>query len=374
LRKAWGDRKIAPPPAGVQRRRDRKPAVMTRAAIFALALSAAAVLAGPRPASAQLGSAQPAVPAACEPAGGLAFVCGLVNVEDFLPVDGGRFLVGSSFKLGSAGLYLIDTTAKTARQVILSIAIKPDWAYAGCRAPDLARLSTHGLDVKDGPHGTATVYAVNHGGRESVEVFRLNPARATAEWIGCVRLPQEVSGNSVAALPRGGFAVTKFLDTTDKQSMQKVMAGQANGLVYVWAPGKGLRVLPGSQLSGDNGLVVSPDGKWLYVNAYGTREVWRIPASGQGERTSVKVDFYPDNLRWAPDGQLFVTGQVDVQAPAGRHGWATVKLDPQAMTVEPVVRSPGLPQFDDATSAVQVGDTLWFGTYRGDRVAYRPAP
>ena len=31
-------------------------------------------------------------------------------------------------------------------------------------------------------------------------------------------------------------------------------------------------------------------------------------------------------------------------------------------------------EFDNATSTVQVGDTLWFGTFRGDRMAYMPAP
>jgi hypothetical protein len=44
------------------------------------------------------------------------------------------------------------------------------------------------------------------------------------------------------------------------------------------------------------------------------------------------------------------------------------------MTTAPVVQEPGLKQFDDATSAVQVGATLWFGTFRGDRMAYLPLP
>jgi hypothetical protein len=89
----------------------------------------------------------------------------------------------------------------------------------------------------------------------------------------------------------------------------------------------------------------------------------------------VKVDFNPDNLRWAPDGTIFVTGQfLNPQKMEGRHGWATVRLDPKTMQVTPVVKEPGYPEFDDATSAVQVGKTLWFGTFRGDRIAYRPAP
>jgi hypothetical protein len=324
------------------------------------------------------GDAQPAQPvsASCSPAGDLHFVCGLINVEDFLPVDGGRWLVGSSYKAGSAGLYLIDTAAKTAKPAALSISPKPDPLYAGCAAPDLKGLATHGLDVAEGRGGVATVFAINHGGRESVEVFRLNAAHASAQWVGCVILPPGTSGNSIAHLSKGAFAVTKFLDPGDKQAFQRIRAGEINGLVYLWSPGRGFSEVPGTQLSGDNGLAASRDGKWLFVNAYGSREIYRVPVSGPGERTSVKVDFNPDNLRWAPDGKLFVTGQfIDPGSPPGsRHGWATVRLDPQTMTIAAVVKEPGLPEFDDATSAVQVGNTLWFGTFRGDRVAYLPAP
>ncbi len=319
--------------------------------------------------------AAPAAPSSCAPAGDLSFVCGLINVEDFLPVGGG-WLVGGSFKAGSVGLYLIDTTAKTAKAVTLSIAAKPDPLYVGCVAPDLKALVTHGLEVTGGRNGISTVYAVNHGGRESVEIFRLNAAQGSAEWVGCAVLPAGANGNSVAALPKGAFAVTKFLDTGDKDSFQHILAGQINGVVYLWTPGKGFSEVAGTRLSGDNGLAASRDGKWLYVNAYGTNEIYRVPLSGKGQQSHVKVDFHPDNLRWAPDGKLFVTGQyLNPQGGGGGpDAWATVRLDPQTMTVTPVVKEEGLPQFSDATTAVQIGRTLWFGTFRGDRVAYRPAP
>jgi hypothetical protein len=342
---------------------------------FLAALASTVVLAvstvTPNAAHAQ---SSPAASSSCAPAGDLSFVCGPVNVEDFLPVEGGRWLVGGSFKAGSAGLYLIDTTAKTFKAVALSVATKLDPLYP-CTPPDLKGLATHGLDVTPGSGAVTTVYAVNHGGRESVEVFHLNTAKGTAEWVGCVVMPPGANPNSITALSKGAFAVTKFLDNNDKQGFQHILAGEINGVVYLWTPGKGFSEVPGTQLSGDNGIVASPDGKWLFVNAYGTHEIYRVPLSGQGERSSAKVDFNPDNLRWAPDGQIFVTGQfVNAQNLGSRHGWATVKLDPKTMKVTPVVKEPGLAEFDDATSAVQVGNTLWFGTFRGDRVAYRAAP
>jgi hypothetical protein len=345
---------------------------MKSAAAFALLIVHGSLLLTPRSAMAQ--PATPSGATACTPSGDLHYVCGLINVEDFLPVAGGRWLVGSSYKAGSVGLYLIDTAAKTAQSVALSVAAARDPLYGDCAAPDLKALETHGLDVA--VRGGATlVYAVNHGGRESVEVFRLNAPKVSAEWLGCVVMPTGAVGNSVAAVRGGGFVVTKFLDSRDKDSFQHILAGQVNGVTYQWTPGKGFSEVPGTQLSGDNGVVVSPDGKWLYVNAYGTLEIYRVPLTGKGERSSVKVDFHPDNLRWAPDGTIFVTGQfLDAKSLNGPHGWATVRLDPNTMTTTAVVKEPGRPEFDDATSAVQAGKSLWFGTFRGDRVAYRAVP
>jgi len=176
-------------------------------------------------------------------------------------------------------------------------------------------------------------------------------------------------------MAHGEFILTKFMDTRDKQGFQHILSGQVTGTVYRWTPGRGFNEVPGTRLSGNNGLLASADGRWLYVNAYGSREVYRLPMSGNGERSVAKVDFCPDNLRWAPDGSILVTGQfITAQSLNGLHGWATVRLDPKTMTTTPVVKEAGLKVFDDATSAVQVGKTLWFGTFRGDRMAYMPLP
>ena len=345
---------------------------MKAAAVAFAAFALATPVLTPPPAHAQAASAP-----ACAPVGDLHFICGLVNVEDFLPVDGGKYLVGGSFKDASAGMYLIDTASKTARTVDLTIAAKPDPIYADCPgAPDLHKLSTHGTDVRAGKDGTTTVFMVNHGGRESVEVFRLTAARNAAEWIGCVVMPEGTSANSLVGLPDRSIVVTKLYDTrTRGAGISPVLQGQVTGLVYHWVPGKGISVVPGSELSGDNGLVASPDGKTLFINAYGTKEVWRVPLSGQGERASAKVDFNPDNLRWAPDGTIFVTGQyLSPGKLQGPNDWGVARLDPKTMKMAMVLKEPGTKEFDDGTTAVQVGGTLFFGTFRGDRVAWRAAP
>src|SRR3984957_15920043 len=120
---------------------------LRRAAFTVTLMLAAALLAPLQPAAAQ---APASGPKSCAPEGDLHFVCNLISVEDFVPVEGGRWLVGGSYVENSVGLYLVDTQAKSAKPVALSLAEKPDPLYAGCAAPDLKVLQTHGLDVRRG--------------------------------------------------------------------------------------------------------------------------------------------------------------------------------------------------------------------------------
>jgi hypothetical protein len=319
-------------------------------------------------------AAAPAAPAACAGARNLNFICGMINVEDLVSVDGGKELVGSSYKEGPVGLYVVDVASKTAKAATLSVSAKPDPVYGCPGAPDLTKLATHGLDARPGPNGTATIYAVNHGGRESIEVFRLDARKAAAEWIGCVIAPPSATLNSVVGLRDGSIVFTKFLDPNDKDGIQTVMSGKVNGVVYHWVPGKGTSEVPNTQLSGDNGLLASPDGRTLYVNAYGTKEVWKVSLNGKDKPTKVKVEFNPDNLRWYDNGQILVTGQFRNPANPGPTDWGVARLDPETMYAATVLTAPGMPEFDNATTAVKAGNMLWLGTFKGDRIAYMPAP
>jgi hypothetical protein len=316
-------------------------------------------------------------PSSCEPQGEIGFVCGLVNVEDFLPILKGKYLLGTSYKDSSVGMYLIDTASKTAKPVLLSVATKRDPIYSDCPGPpDLTKLVTHGLDVKTLKGGTYDVYLVNHGTRESIEVFQFEAAKNTAKWIGCVIEPAGSSGNAVVSLPDRSILFTKFYDTeVADANIAAVLQGKTTGRVYHWVPGRGIRAVPGSDFSGDNGLLVAANGDDVFINAYGSYEVWRISLSGKSPPSRVKVDFSPDNLRWAPDGSIFVTGQYMKDAKSGQpHDWGVARLQPKTMTVSMVLREPGSKSFDNATSAVQIGDTLWIGTFGGDRVAYVKMP
>src|SRR6266508_3346280 len=54
--------------------------------------------------------------AACTPAGGLSFICGVQNPEDLVVVPNSRWMLASGMAPGS-GLHLVDTNAKTVSSV-----------------------------------------------------------------------------------------------------------------------------------------------------------------------------------------------------------------------------------------------------------------
>jgi hypothetical protein len=330
----------------------------------------------------QLVWSQPSAPAAapppCLPEGNTRYVCNVQVVEDMMVVPGGRWVVGSAMAAGAGGLYLIDTRTLTAHPARITLG-KAAAPFDRCPGPpDMKTLRTHGIDLKPGKGSrTATVYAVAHGARESVEVFRIDatPREPKVTWTGCIVLPRNASGNAVAALPDGRIAVTKFMNADDDQGIVHIMSGQITGTVYVWTPRQGFAEVPGAELSGDNGLLASKDGRWLYVNDFGRKAVYKLPLDHSGEIVHVNTDFRPDNLRWAPDGKIIATGQfVDLNNRNDLHGWAAVKIDPGTMKAEPYLKVPGSRAFDNGTTALVVGKDLYIGTYRGDRVAVIPAP
>lgn len=336
------------------------------------------------------------VPAAaaepCSRAGNLDFVCGLLNSEDLVQVPGTSWIVASGMDGGAAGargsLHLVDSRDKSSKVLFPGEKPQVRWdkaTYGDCPSPpDLAKFSAHGLNLRPGNNGADTLYVVNHGGRESIEIFALDSKQAqpTVAWVGCAVMPAHTWPNSVAPLPDGGMVVTDMFDPQDPKAPDKLNAGENTGAVYEWHPHKGYVLVPGSQMSGNNGIEVSPDGKWVYVAAWGNKAVVRLGRGGgaPGKRDTLAAGFLVDNLRWAPDGELIVAGQnvpakqvfACFQSHATRctQPWRIDRWDTAAMKLAPLATKPGNPDFGDATVGLQIGDEMFVGTFRGDRIAY----
>lgn len=320
----------------------------------------------------------------CAPAAGMSFVCGPSAAEDLVRVSDTHWIVGSGMSEANnpGKLHLIDAGKKTWEVLYPGAGVQNDpdtKSYPACPGPpDAKTFGAHGIAIRDDGRRTSTLLAINHG-REAIEVFRLNSVgtKLAIRWVGCVLMDEHTFANSVAFLPEGGFVATKFYDPTAPEGFQAVMARKPTGGVLEWHPDSGIKPIPGTDLPGANGIEVSKDGKWLYVASWGSQELVRFSrGDGPLRKDVVKVNFSPDNLRWAPDGNIFVAGQngslsMEGGVP-GFKGWTVVKLDPSTLKVIEVAKDTGKSPLQNASVAIEVDGTLWIGPFRGDRIAYKP--
>jgi hypothetical protein len=329
--------------------------------------------------SAHLKPAVAATASDCAPAGDVKFICGAPNVEDFAPVPGTHWVIGSDLaRAGKQGyLQLFDTRNDTVTQVQPDdIAIRPDKTrYSDCPGvPVMKTFGPHGLDLTRGGGQHRTLYAVNHGGRESVEVFAvdLSGAKPGFTWTGCVVAPKGFWPDGVASLSDGGIIVTSLWDPTDAQRMDKLMNGKPVGALDEWHPGKGWTEVPGSAgLSWPNGVIVSPDGHEVYVAVWSGREVARIGrGTGKPQLDTVPTGFLTDNLRWSPNGHMILVGGQDASVKQVIECFESsavncnvpFKIDtmnPTTMKLTTVVKSGVYGVMGAGTGAIEVDHRIW---------------
>lgn len=316
----------------------------------------------------------------------MAFVCGVVHPEDLVQIPGTIFIIASSLSLEhpTGKLYLINTETRARSDLVPRfLRSVPAPGFERCPGPPSASTFTaHGLAIGSGNKVSRRLYVVNHGGRESVEVFDVDMSGQlpALSWAGCIVFPSNFFLNSVAPTPEGGLVITNLVDKADPERRLKMATGGNTGAVYRWQPGGMPELIAGSEATGNNGIEVGPDGT-IYVAAWGAKSLlslqWR---EGVLERKAVALNFLPDNLRWAPDGILLITGQRrDVaklfepcRPEPCRIGWAIARFDPRSFQVTEIKSDDGA-AFNEATTALQVGKDIWIGSASDDRVAIIPA-
>jgi hypothetical protein len=363
------------------------PRAVATAAALATLTAMAVWPAHPRPALA-------ATAGDCAPAGNVRSICNAPDNEDWAPIPGTRWVIGSDLApAGQQGfLHLFNTTNDTVADVQpADIAIRPDKTrYSDCPGPvDMKIFGPHGLDLTRTGGQHRTLYAVNHGGRESVEVFDVDLTGAAPHfvWTGCVVAPKGFWPDGVASLPDGGIIVTSLWDPTDAQRMDKLSNGQPVGALDEWQPGKGWSEVPGSAgLSGPNGVIVSPDGREVYVAVWSGRQVARISrGTTPAKVATVPTGFLTDNLRWSPDDRsIFVGGQDDsvknviacFESTAANCNvpFKIDSMNPKTLKLTTVVKSGVYGVMGAGTGAIEVDHHIWVSSFRADRIAIFPAP
>jgi hypothetical protein len=88
------------------------------------------------------------------------------------------------------------------------------------------------------------------------------------------------------------------------------------------------------------------------------------------------MPFRIDNLRMMTDGSMLAAGHGGTAlCSCPTETWHVGRIDPRgAMSVKEIIKQPYDAGFGAATVAVQVGNQIWIGTNRGDRIGYFPGP
>ena len=172
-----------------------------------------------------------------------------------------------------ASFFLIDFRNGAWRP--LTFDVKPDATFTQCPSPPvIASFHSHGLSIRASGRGISRLHVVGHGAREAIEIFdvAVGADGPALTWKGCVPMPDGLAANSVAAFDDGSIVATvllmpgkTFLDSVEKRP---------TGAVFEWKPGsRGFLQVAGTELPGNNGIEVSPDGREVHVVSSGLQTI-----------------------------------------------------------------------------------------------------
>jgi hypothetical protein len=317
------------------------------------------------------------------------YVWGPINAEDLAPVGATNWVITSGMTGATAAqgrLYAIDRRDHSCNEIFpYQASYAPDETRFGAQTRlDPLRFEPHGIDVAVRDDGVYELLVVNHGWRESVEVFEigLEQARPTLRWIGAAEMPESAVGNDVAAVDGGGFVVSfnRYRPQGTADGAAPAGEGEETGGVFEWTPGTGWNALPGAGINSANGVAVSKDGCWVFIGGWSSRCIKKARrGKGPGESRVVNTEILTDNLTWTPDGRLLAAGAFNTSAEEFIAGHFSseprllfpsrvLRVDPDSLTVETVVEY-GPDAFGAATTGLHVGDEIWVGAARDQGLA-----
>jgi hypothetical protein len=332
-------------------------------------------------AQAQRGPQPPLPPlVACGTQGDAEILCGTRSPEDLELTPDGKYLIVSQFVngpggAGVAGLALFDLAKKSYSRMAVKEEPRKDWGDPACPGAAGEELRPHGISLGKRANGAWQLYVVNHGGRQSMEMFELRRAGDTWDlvWHGCAIAMQEF--NDVAVLKNGGFIATHPTALRKQGDTADLFGGAPSGFVSRWEAGKGETELPGTRAGYPNGVLVSADGRYMYFNAWTAKEVHKYDLKAEKEAAMVKLDFLPDNITWNKRRMLAagVKGaRGDCPPGSGApciQGFGVAEIDPASMAAKNVFDSEGKgPLISGVSVALAVGDAIYVGAFQGDRL------
>jgi hypothetical protein len=263
-------------------------------------------------------------------------------------------------------------------------AAETSWGSDDCPGPpDPERFGPHGLDLERRSHRLAVV---NHGDREAVELFEVghSPRGPALVWRGCVPIPSDAWANDVVLLPDGGFLLTRMLGASgiDRTlSMVRMLIGANTGYVLEWNAEEGFAQVPNSEGAGPNGIAVSADGRDIYFAEWTGSRLVRLRRDDSGavvDRDAVELPHHPDNITWARNGELLVTGQIgpigellacgNTEQGTCALPFSVLRVAAGTLEAKIVLEHDPATAHGAGTVALEFGDDILIGTFDGDRI------
>ena len=344
----------------------------------ALTLATMMMSAAPLPNAAASAKADTQPADKCPAHAGDRSICGISNPEDMVPLANSEWVIVSGY--APDALYRVSTRTRHVLNLVPGAHVQ--WnrnAYADCPGPLAAGgMTAHGIALTDG--NTPSLFVINHGGREAIEVYKLRRRDASLTWVGCVPLPADMMANSIAQLKSGTLVVTS-LGKAKTNFLPDIVAARPTGDVRLWSRDKGWRIMPHSQGSGPNGLALAPDGRSIYVAMSGSRDIVRMALDGKTAPVhSARLDILPDNLRWTPEGTLITTGmrydpEVNARCFQGlgcQPRFDVYEITPETLAVKSLSGRFVTRPMPLTTTALCVGDELWVSSISGRNIAVFP--
>ena len=339
------------------------------------------------PALSQQRGGAPAPPLmACGPHGDIEIYCGTRQPEDLEITPDGKYLIATQFlntgrgASTGGGMALFDLAKKTFSKMAESAAPDKSWGDPACPGPIGDALVSHGSSLAKRSNGVWELYVVNHGGRQSIEMYELKPASGTWSmvWHGCVVGAHDY--NDVAILPDGGYVGTYPTGLLAPGNGGAAFSGGVSGFVARWTPGKGESEVPNTRVAYPNGVVVSPNGHDMFLNVFAAKEIRKYDLATGQQTGSVKVDFMPDNLTWTHQRRILAAGvkgaRGDCPEGSGRpciQSFGVAEIDPAKMQARPLFDSATTgPLISGVSVAFAVGDSIYLGAFQGDRIVKIP--
>lgn len=312
-----------------------------------------------------------------------SFIREVINAEDLARVPDTDWVVASSMASASRErgcLYLINIRDKSWTALYGEEFKSSTGRSKGSPARKTPTIfAPHGISIRAGDEGVHTLYVINHGGRESIEVFEIDADRAkpTLKWLDSIMMPRNTWANDLVPVPGGGLLVTNMFDPEDPDVSAKMVKGEPTGHVLEWRDNGGWKDIVGSEMSGPNGIEVSKDGRWIYVAGWPTKSLVRFSRGSETKRDVIATGHLTDNLTWDSEGWILATGQDSTpqefwlkydHEDLVYFPFTVLRVHPDTLETQEIIRY-GSDQFGTGTVAVEIKDEIWVGSSRGNKIA-----